>query len=60
MSPACPHCETQMKLQGNSKIIKAKTYYCPGCGQHFTKVIGERGYHRGQTVNLPREYFRKA
>lgn len=59
MSPACPHCDLPMKKQGSSKIIKAIGYYCPTCGQHFTKVAGEKGYHKGQVINLSQYYWRK-
>jgi hypothetical protein len=48
-----------MKKQGTSKRIKATEYYCPICGQHWTKVQGEKGYHRGQILNLPQEYLRR-
>jgi hypothetical protein len=49
-----------MKKQGSSKMIKATDYYCPACGQYFTKVQGEKGYHKGQVMNLPKEYLQRA
>jgi len=56
----CPHCDLPMKRQAVLKAMKAIEYHCPNCGQHYTKVQGEKGYHRGQIVTLPREYFQKA
>jgi Zn finger protein HypA/HybF involved in hydrogenase expression len=59
MTALCHHCDVPMKKQGTSKGIKATEYYCPICGQHWTKVQGEKGYHRGQIINLPQEYLRR-
>jgi transposase-like protein len=53
----CPHCGEPMHREFTSKTIKAIEYYCSHCGQNFTKVKGEKGYHKGQVINLPQEYW---
>jgi len=57
MTALCPHCGEPMRKQGVSKLLKATGYWCPGCGQHFTKVKGWKGYYKGQPINLPQSYF---
>jgi len=59
MTAYCPHCDTPLVKQRVSKLLAAIEYHCPHCGQHWTKVKGERTYHKGQTVNLPQRYFKK-
>jgi DNA-directed RNA polymerase subunit RPC12/RpoP len=61
MPANCPHCSGKftgegvpMRKQSASKTLWAIEYYCPSCGQHFTKVKGQKGYHKGQILGLPR------
>lgn len=55
----CPHCDLLMKKQVAAKTMRAIEYHCRNCGQHYTKVAGEKGYHKGQIINLPQVYWHR-
>lgn len=59
MTATCPHCDVPMKKQHTSKMLEANDYFCRICGDHFTKVKGEKGYHKGQILNLPQAYWHR-